>query len=454
MLNGKKHIHFIGIGGIGMSGLAQILLEKGYYISGSDKIQSGITKRLAGKGVQFYDSHAAKNLTNCDLVVYSSAVDQDNPERKEAVRLNIPVMRRAEVLADLMRLQWGVAVAGTHGKTTTTAMITEIAIAAGLNPTALIGGKLLSQNTNAILGEGKYIITEADEYDRSFLSLHPLIEVITNIEKDHLDCYRDEEDIKETFQKFIDKLPFYGRLVCCIDDAGVRDVLKSAGTATITYGLEKSADYRARDMTYTGHGSSFVLVCSGTKPGSVSLALAGVHNIRNSLAAIAVADLMAVSREVTMRVLANFKGVERRFQLKAEVNGVAFIDDYAHHPTEISSVLESARNIAEKRVIAVFQPHLYSRTRDFYRDFGLALNKAHLAIVTDIYPAREKPIAGISSALIVDSAPEKIHYIADEDEVISFLLDTIESGDMVITMGAGDIWHLNEKLIKCYKNNG
>lgn len=435
-----------------MSALATILHQKGYRISGSDNTKSAITESLAGKGIKVFHSHAAGNLNSCDLVVYSSAIDKSNPERLEASNRGITLVRRAELLADLMRLYLGIAVAGTHGKTTTTAMISDIAKAGGLDPTVLVGGVLMGYNSNAITGNGEYLITEADEYDRSFLSLKPVIEIITNIELDHNDCYRDETDLRDSFRQFIENLPFYGHLVCCTDDKGVLELLKQVKKPIIGYGVDSPADYRAQDIVYSDKSVSYNLVFTGANPERVTVPLTGLHNVRNSLAAIAVADLLQIPRAVSLWAISEFKGVQRRFQIKAEVKGTVFIDDYAHHPTEVDSVLSSSRKIHPGRIICVFQPHLYSRTRDFYRQFAQALQTADLAIVTDIYPAREKPIAGVSSTLITDAASEKVRYIGKIDDVVAFLLDTIKKDDWLITMGAGDIWKLHEKIIERYQN--
>jgi UDP-N-acetylmuramate--alanine ligase len=452
----SRNIFFTGIGGIGMSALAEILLENGYHVAGSDRELSAITKHLSDKGAKIYEGHAAANLEQADVLVYSSAIPVDNPERQEAIRREIPVIRRAEMLAEVMHTKYGIAIAGTHGKTTTTAMCSEIFIHSGLDPTVMIGGRLKSIHTNARLGKGDFFITEADEYDRSFLALSPAFAVITSIEADHLDCYSDFDDIKMSFIKFANKIPFYGSVVCCIDDTGVQDILPKISKRIITYGLGKESQFRAANIIYDAAYSRFDVLYGTEKIGTIQLPLLGEHNIKNALAALITAYEVNILFPVVKEALENFTGIERRFEIKADLSDILIVDDYAHHPTEVRSTLLSAKQLQKQRIIAIFQPHLYSRTRDFYQEFARALGIADIVVITDIYPARELPINGISSKLIIDELikheHQKVKYIPDKSQISDYILDIVKEHDLVIFMGAGDIWRIAENFVQKIKN--
>jgi UDP-N-acetylmuramate--alanine ligase len=448
-----QHIFFSGIGGIGMSGIAEILLESGYRVSGSDRVLTDITTYLEQHGAVIYEGHRPENITDADALVYSSAVPADNPERMEAARRGIPQIRRAEMLAETMRLKYGIAVAGTHGKTTTTAMLSEIFIQAGLDPTVVIGGRLHSLKTNARLGKGEFFITEADEYDRSFLTLSPVFSIITSIDADHLDCYKDLEDIYNTFLEFTRKIPFYGCLIACFDNNRVRKLAGEANCPVVSYGTDRSNTFYPEDIHFSELGSSFSLVGDQNTIGTLHLKVPGMHNILNAIGAAALAMEAGIAFKDIQAALNEFRGVERRFQLKGTRKDIMVFDDYAHHPTEIEATLTAAKKgFPGRRLVAVFQPHLYSRTRDFYREFAEALNLADVIVLTDIYPAREDPIPGISSQLIVTvlqkSRQQHIHLISDRHQVAGGLRDLLKAGDLVITLGAGDIWKSGEDLLK------
>jgi UDP-N-acetylmuramate--alanine ligase len=439
-----KKIHMAGIGGAGMSPLAEVLLSRGHCVCGSDKNVSESTRRLESLGIKVQYDHEPNLIIGADLLVYSSAVNEDNPERRYAVDNGIPVIRRAEVLGDIMRSNFTVCISGTHGKTTTTSLVGTVLTDAKLSPTVLVGGMLKSAGSHAIVGSGNIIVAEADEYDRSFLAMYPSIAVITNIEADHLDCYSDIDDIKDTFVRFTDLVPFDGAVVACIDDCGVRDVLPEIRRSVITYGTDEHADYRAAGIKVENGRTVFDVLHKGNRLGSVSIGIPGTHNVRNTMAALAVACEIGIDFNVAVSSVSAFQGVARRFEIVGTVNGVTVVDDYAHHPGEISATLEAARGRGYNRVIAVFQPHLYSRTRDFMDQFASSLSGADIAVVTDIYKARELPIPGVNAADIADrinSAGEsKAFYVPDRNDVVKELRGKVESGDLVIFMGAGDIW--------------
>jgi UDP-N-acetylmuramate--alanine ligase len=456
ILENKKHIFFVGIGGIGMSGIAEILLERGYRVSGSDRQLSDITVYLADRGAQIYEGHHAENLVDIDLLVYSSAVHENNPERQQATNLGVEQIRRAEMLAQIMVDKMNIAIGGTHGKTTTTALCSKIVIDGDLDPTVVVGGKLKNLKTNARLGQGNIFITEADEYDRSFLALSPDLAVLTTLEADHLDCYKDLTDIKNTFIEFANKVSDDGFVICCIDDPGIREILPNIASPVITYGTDPDADYRAVNLSFKENGSTFDIQTRDLIVECISLQIPGQHNILNALAAFTIADTLEIPLEKVKSSLHQFAGVDRRFEIKGVVNNIMIIDDYAHHPTEVEATIAGARNGWDRNLIVVFQPHLYSRTRDFYKEFTLALSKADKSIIADIYPAREEPIAEVDSTLITKEAEKKgfhnFHYISDKNDIEDYLLKEIKAGDMVITMGAGDIWTVSENLLKRLNN--
>jgi UDP-N-acetylmuramate--alanine ligase len=452
-----KHIFFSGIGGVGMSGMAKILVENGFKISGSDRELSDLTGQLQNLGITIYEGQRAENLTDADLLVYSSAIPESNPERMEARQRNIPMIRRAELLAEMTRLKYCLAIAGTHGKTTTSAMCATIFMQANADPTFLVGGRLIDLKTNARAGKGDFFITEADEYDRSFLTLNPAFAIITNVEVDHLDCYTDLDDIKRTFIMFAEKIPFYGAVICCLDDPGIRDIMPHFKSRIVTYGINEDADYQARNITLRDGSTGFEVIRQGRVLGSVRLIVPGEHNVRNALAAIALADENEITFQHIQTALESFHGVERRFEIKGLIQGMMVIDDYAHHPTELGATLSTARRIWPNRIIAAFQPHLFSRTRDFYREFAGQLKQADLVFVTEIYPAREKPIPDISSRLIINELQNQghpaVYHNMDRKLLAAEIFRQLKKGDMILFMGAGDIWKSAQELVELIKIN-
>jgi UDP-N-acetylmuramate--alanine ligase len=453
MFSSIRKLHFVGIGGIGMSGIAEILIDQGFTVTGSDRAASDNTDRLKALGAHVYVGHAAENLEpDVDVVVYSSAVPPDNPELATAHARKIPVIRRAEMLAEVMRLRYGIGIAGTHGKTTTTSMVSLVLMEGGIDPTVIVGGRLRGlAGSNARLGKGDFIVVEADEFDRSFLSITPTIAVLTTLETDHLDCYRDLEDIKSAFIQFASKVPFYGFVVLCLDEPALQDIMPKLKKKIITYGLNGQADLQAVDIRHRQNTSTFLVVHQGRDLGEVTLQIPGKHNVQNALAAIAVGLELGVPFAQIAAGVAKFTGVFRRWEVKAEVKGVTIVDDYAHHPTEIKATLAGAKSGWRRRVVCVFQPHLYSRTRDFYDEFGRSFFNADVLVLTDVYPAREEPIQGVSGELIANAAREfghkQVHYVPDKKAVPAFLLSIVQPGDIVITMGAGDIWRYGEDFI-------
>ena len=453
MFKGIRKIHMVGIGGIGMSGIAEILLDQGFEVTGSDRSLSEITDRLEKLGATIFKGHAAKNLDEADVVVYSSAVHKDNPELVAAAEKKIPVIRRAEMLAELMRMKYGIAIAGTHGKTTTTSMTSLVLIEGSLDPTVIVGGKLSSfGGTNARLGHGDYIVVEADEFDRSFLQLTPVIGAITTLEREHLDIYTDLEDIKRAFVEFANKVPFYGFVILCLDEPSIQEILPLIRKKVVTYGLNAQSDLRAVNISFHENSSKFNLLRHGRDLGEVTLKVPGMHNIKNSMAAIGIGLELGIGFEEIKKAVESFTGVYRRLEMKADVEGVMVVDDYAHHPTEVQATLSALKSgWPEKRVVAVFQPHLYSRTRDFHDEFGRSFLNADVLVVTEIYPAREEPIQGITGELIVNDARafghKEAHYIPDKKQLPEFLSGIVKHGDIVVTLGAGDISKYGEEFI-------
>jgi UDP-N-acetylmuramate--alanine ligase len=454
-LGRTRRIHFVGIGGIGMSGIAEVLLNLGFTVTGSDRQLSSITGHLEDLGAVIYEGHEGGQVLGADVVVISSAVRKDNIEVKAAMDIKIPVIRRAEMLGELMRMKQGVAIAGTHGKTTTTSITGLMLQESGFDPTLIVGGKLRALNTNAKLGEGDYLVVEADEFDRSFLQLMPIIAVITNIDTDHLDCYENLDEIKSAFVTFANKVPFYGSVVLCLDEDSLREIIPRISRRILTYGLTPQAEIRGINLTCRNEHTEFTVIYRDREQGRIKIQLPGVHNVKNSLAALAVGFELEVPFETIKKALEEFTGVHRRFEIKAELNGVLIVDDYAHHPTEIEASLKAARDGWGRRIVAVFQPHLYSRTRDFHTDFGRAFFDADILVVTDIYPAREDPIPGITGELVAESARSFGHrqvvYIPSKEEVPEYLKSIVREGDLVITMGAGDIWQVGESLMTMLK---
>ena len=449
-----RRIHFVGAGGVGMSGLAEILLlSTPLEISGCDRERSENTERLTALGARIAYGHDPAHLEQADLVVISSAISESNPEIAAARRKSIPVIRRAEMLAEIMRLKQGVAVAGTHGKTTTTSLAGLVLTEAGFDPTIVVGGRVRILGTNARLGKGEYLVAEADEYDRSFLELTPVVAVVTNVEADHLDTYRDLSDILDAFVAFANRVPFYGAVVACLDDPGVRSILPRLKRRVVTYGESPEASVRADRIRLEASGTTFEVWEGRTwSLGEVRLPLPGRHNVANALAAIAVGRELSVPFPTIARALKEFTGVVRRFETKGERGGVLVLDDYAHHPTEISATLAAARQVHPgRRLVALFQPHLYSRTRDFAGDFGRALLAADVAVVTDVYPSREKPIDGVTGNLVAEAARGAGHrnvvYIPETKAVVGEIGQLLKAGDLLITMGAGDVVRVGESYL-------
>jgi UDP-N-acetylmuramate--alanine ligase len=447
-----KKVHFVGIGGIGMSGIAEILLNQGFEVSGSDLQRSDITDRLEQLGVKIFEGHSEKNLDEADVLVYSSAVNIENPEVQSAIERKIPIIKRAEMLAEVMKMKYGIGIAGTHGKTTTTSMVGLTLTEGGLDPTIIVGGKLSSLGgTNARLGNGEFIVVEADEFDRTFLKLTPTIAALTTLESEHLDTYKDLNDIKSAFIEFSNKVPFYGFVVLCMDEPALQDIIPQINKKVITYGLTTQADVRAVDITYEKFSSSYTVKIFNKEPGRIKLNVPGVHNIKNSLVAVCIATELGIDFEIIKRALEKFTGVYRRFEVKYNKE-ILLIDDYAHHPTETSATLAAVRSGWDRRLVAVFQPHLFTRTRDFYLEFGRSFLNSDVFICTDIYPAREKPIEGITGELIVNAAKKFGHknaiYIKDKNQIPQTLYERKQDDDIIITMGAGDIYKFGEKFMQ------
>ena len=457
-----RHVHFVGIGGIGMSSIAEVLLRRRFRVSGSDLRTSDVTAHLETLGAVVHEGHAAEHVEDADVVVYSSAVKKpaDNPETAEAIRRRIPIIKRAEMLGELMRAKRGVGVAGTHGKTTTTTMVGLVLQAARLDPTIIVGGKVAVFGSNAVAGGGELIVVEADEYDRTFLKLTPIHAVVTNIEADHLDIYDDLADIKDAFVQFANSVPFFGAAILCLDDQNVRDILGRVERRVVTYGTSRQATLRAENVEQAGATTQFDVYQGPERLGGVTLHAPGLHNVRNALAAIAVGLELDLPFATIARGVAQYTGVDRRFQIKGEATlaghesdgTVLVVDDYAHHPTEVEATLQAAaRGWAERRVVAVFQPHLYSRTRDLADEFARAFYDADVLVLTDVYPAREEPIPGVSGEMLAERARgvghRDVHYVPDKAELPVVLAGLVQPGDMVVTMGAGDVHRYGQAFL-------
>jgi UDP-N-acetylmuramate--alanine ligase len=450
-----RRLHFVGAGGVGMSGIAEILiLATPLEISGCDMARSEVTARLERLGAKIAIGHDPSHVDSADLVVISSAVGESNAEVAAARAKGIPVIRRAEMLGEIMRLKQGVGVAGTHGKTTTTSLTGMVLTEAGFDPTIVVGGQVHILGTNARLGKGDYLVAEADEYDRSFLELTPVVAVITNIEADHLDTYRDLADIHDAFVAFANRVPFFGAVVACVDDAGVRRILPRIKRRVVTYGESPDAHLQARDVRLEATSTIFdVWDAAEGRLGALRLRLPGRHNVLNALAAVAAGRELLISFETIARALAAFTGVVRRFELKGERGGVLVVDDYAHHPTEIRATLSAARQVyPDRRLVALFQPHLFSRTRDFTAEFGQALAAADVNIVMDVYPSREKPIRGVTGEIVAEATRRAGHtrviYAHEKKRVVDTLEQTLAPGDLLITLGAGDVVKFGEEYLK------
>jgi len=450
-----KKVHFVGIGGIGMSGIAEILINQGFEISGSDAVLSEVTKRLSDLGAKVYEGHSGENVKDVDVLVYSSAVTTDNPEIMAAVGRNIPIIKRAEMLAETMRMKYGIGIAGTHGKTTTTSMVGLTLTDGGIDPTIIVGGKLSGLGgTNARLGNGEFIVVEADEFDRTFLKLTPTIAALTTLESEHLDTYKDLDDLKTAFIEFVNKVPFYGFVVLCLDEPALQDIMPQINKTIFTYGLSGQADIRATDIEHDGFTSEYTVIYKGKNLGRIKLNIPGVHYVQNSLVAVTIGMELGIDFKIIKKALGKFSGVYRRFETKYD-NEVLVIDDYAHHPTETTATLEGIRSGWSRKLVAVFQPHLYSRTKDFYQEFGRSFLNSDVFICTDVYPAREKPIEGVTGKLIADITKKlghkNVYYVEDKNSIPAKLMELKENGDIIVTMGAGDIWKYGEKFVELLK---
>jgi len=453
MYRRTKHIHFVGIGGIGMSGIAELLLNLGYKVSGSDLSDSSITEKLSKLGGIIHKGHKRDWAEGADVVVTSSAISKTNPEVIWARETNIPVIMRAEMLAELMRLKkYGIAIAGSHGKTSTTSMVSWMLANAGLDPTIVIGGKVDALGGNAKLGESDFLVAEADESDGSFLKLSPVLEVITNIDLEHLDYYRDLEHIKETFLEFIDKIPFYGAAIVCLDDAHIADILPAIQKRTITYGMTPQADVWADSVVGHAGRVSFRVKQGADVLGTLDIAPPGLHNVYNALAAICVGLELKLSFEEIKNGLQTYAGVQRRMQQKGEIAGITVVDDYGHHPTEIRATLGAIKDAwPDKRLVVLFQPHRYSRTKGLFKEFQTCFHKADYLIMTDIYAASEAPILGISGESLLEATKKHgqkhTHFIKNVETMADELLPMLKENDLVLTLGAGNIVRVGEDLL-------
>jgi len=447
----RQHFHFTGIGGIGMSGIAEVLLNLGYRISGSDLKLSPVTERLAGMGAAVFEGHSASNVAGARALVVSSAVDEQNPEVQEARRLQIPVIPRGELLAELMRLKYGIAVAGSHGKTTTTSMIAAILNHAGLDPTVVVGGRVGAMGSNARVGASDFLVVESDESDGSFLKLAPIIAVVTNIDREHLDHYASLQAIEAAFVEFVNRVPFYGACIVCLDDPNVQAILPSINRRSITYGTSAQADVEATGIGCGHLASHFKMRHRGTDLGQFELRIPGRHNVLNAMAAAAVAMELEVTPDAIREALAAFSGVDRRFQVRGKERGITVVDDYGHHPTEIRATLDAARQCGFRRVHVLFQPHRYSRTFHLMDEFARAFHQADTLFVTDIYAASERPIEGVTAEALVERIRQfghrAVEYVGTVDRGADALFGVASEGDIALTLGAGNVWQAGEKLL-------
>jgi UDP-N-acetylmuramate--alanine ligase len=448
---GRTHrIHLVGVGGVGMCGIAEVLLNLGYQVSGSDLRTGEATERLAGLGGRIFQGHEAANVEGAQVVVYSTAVKPDNPEVVAARAQGIPVIPRADMLAELMRMKYGIAVAGSHGKTTTTSLVAAVLARGGLDPTIVVGGRLRSTGSNARLGHGQFLVAEADESDGSFLRLSPAVAVITNIDREHLDHYGSLEELRQAFIYFANRVPFYGVSILCADDPQVRGILPQVTKRHLLYGTAPDAALRAEDVRLDAQGASFRVISDGRELGTVRLALPGLHNVLNALAAVAVGLEIEVAFGHISEALGTFHGVGRRFETRGEVGGVKVVDDYGHHPTEIAATLAAARTLG-RRVLVLFQPHRYTRTALLHREFGTCFGDADKVWVLDIYPAGESPVPGVTARTIVQSAEALGHkqliHIGDAGAAVEAVAREARPGDLVLTLGAGDVGKLGDQLL-------
>ena len=451
-----QRVHFVGIGGSGMSGIAEVLLNLHYQVSGSDVRLSPVTERLARLGARIWDGHDPAHVHGAEAVVTSSAIRPENPEVVEARRLQIPIIPRGEMLAELMRLKYGIAIAGSHGKTTTTSMVSSVLAAANLDPTLVVGGRLNSMGSSARLGKGDFMVVESDESDRSFLHLAPILAVITSIDREHLDCYGTLEELCRAYAEFANKVPFYGACVLCVEDENVRGILPSLRRRLFTYGVENAADLMATDISCGYFHSRFRLQHRGEELGDFSLQVPGRHNVLNAMAAVAVGLELKIELETIREALASFGGVERRFQVRGVVDDITVVDDYAHHPTEIRATLHAAQDCDYQRVLVVFQPHRYSRTALLLEDFARCFVPCDHLLVMDIYSAGELPIEGISAEALVDrmraAGCSAVDYQPEGAALLGRLLELARPGDLVLTLGAGNVWQVGERLLQALRD--
>ncbi len=441
-----SRVHFVGIGGIGMSGIAEILLSLGYRISGSDLKSSPVTERLAGLGAVVYEGHSGGQIDDADAVVVSSAVQPGNPEVVEARRRQIPVIPRGELLAELMRLKYGIAIAGSHGKTTTASMTAAVLSHAGLDPTVVVGGRVAALESNARLGRSDLLVVESDESDRSFLKLAPIVAVVTNIDREHMDCYRSLEEVQEAFVEFVNKVPFYGAVILALDDAGNRAILSRIGRRTRTYGTTPEADLMATAVECGHLASRFRLALRGIDLGAFRVHAAGRHNVLNAMAAVLVGLELEIPPETIREGIESFSGVDRRFQVRGKQAEVTIIDDYGHHPTEIRATLAAARACDYRRIHVLFQPHRYSRTLHLFEEFLSCFSDCDALYVVDIYPAGEKPIEGVTAERLALRVPQA-RYFASMEEAIDAIAESAGPGDAVLTLGAGNVWQAGDRLL-------
>ena len=455
-----QRIHFVGIGGIGMSGIAEVLLTLGFKVSGSDLKGSAVTERLANLGAIIFEGHRAENITGAEVVVTSSAIARDNPEVTAAHAQHIPVIPRAEMLAELMRLKYGIAIAGMHGKTTTTSMVATVLAAGGLDPTVVVGGRVDAMGSNARLGKSQYLVAEADESDRSFLKLSPILAIVTNIDREHMNCYRDMEDVEQAFIDFIDRVPFYGMAILCHDDDRLCSLLPRLARRAATYGLDPRSDFHivrseVERAAGRGYASHFAVEYRGKSLGDFRLQVPGRHNVLNATAAIAVGVGLDIDPDRIREALETFRGVDRRFQLKGTVGGVSVIDDYGHHPTEIRATLAAARNCGFDRIHVVFQPHRFTRTQDLLEQFGGAFSDADRVLVLDIYAASEEAIPGITGERVAEAirkiGKKDARYVPSFAEAARELAAAAEAGDIVLTLGAGNVSHLGPEILEALR---
>jgi len=454
---GDIKIHFVGIGGIGMSGIAEVLHNLGYKITGSDLRETDTTKRLESLGIKIFYGHRPNNVSDAEVLVVSSAVKKDNPEILEAKKMGIPIILRAEMLAELMRMKYSILVAGTHGKTTTSSVIANMMFHVGVDPTLVVGGKLNNFGTNAKLGQGAFVVAEADESDGSFLLLSPTIAVVTNIEREHMDYYCSYDNLEKAFVDFLNKVPFYGLNIVCLDNPGVQRIIPRLNRRVMTYGLSHQADLRAENIVTKERESEFDVIYQNEHMGRFKICIPGKHNVLNVLAAICVAKELNLNMESVKESFLNFKGIQRRFQIKGEAKGITVVDDYGHHPTEIKATLDTARNFWKGRVVVLFQPHRYTRTQDLYEEFLIAFYDADVVLVMDIYAASEEEIPGVSGEGLADGirtfGHKNVHYVGDKDNALKFLKGFLKEGDLLLTLGAGDVYKVGERLLEELQND-